>query len=34
MAETRYLVDTSVLGRAHQRQIGDRLEDLAHAGAM
>jgi predicted nucleic acid-binding protein len=30
----RYLVDTSVLGRAHQPPIGDRLEDLARSGRM
>lgn len=34
MADARYLVDTSVLGRAHQPRIGDRLEELAHNGAM
>jgi len=33
MAE-RYLVDTSVLARAHQTPIGDRLEDLAASGRM
>jgi predicted nucleic acid-binding protein len=30
--ETRYLVDTSVLGRARQATVGDRLEALARAG--
>ena len=34
MAETQYLVDTSVLGRAHQRSVGDRLEQLARDGQM
>jgi hypothetical protein len=32
MSEPRYLVDTSVLGRAHQSTVGDRLEALASAG--
>jgi hypothetical protein len=30
----RYLVDTSVLARARQEAVGDRLEDLARSGAM
>jgi hypothetical protein len=34
MADARYLVDTSVLARAHQRQVGDRLEELALAGKL
>jgi len=34
MPDTRYLVDTSVLGRAHQEQVGDRLEELARHGRM
>lgn len=34
MADTHYLVDTSVLGRAHQDEVGTRLEELAHAGQM
>lgn len=34
MADARYLVDTSVLGRAHQERVGDRLEELARNGAM
>jgi predicted nucleic acid-binding protein len=34
MAERRYLVDTSVLGRAHQPPVGDRLEELAGGGLM
>lgn len=34
MAEQRYLVDTSVLGRAHQPRVGDRLEQLAGRGLM
>ena len=34
MAKTQYLVDTSVLGRAHQRRVGDRLEQLARDGQM
>ncbi|MDP3984359.1 MAG: PIN domain-containing protein [Acidimicrobiia bacterium] len=34
MAERRYLVDTSVLGRAHQPRVGDRLEELASSGLM
>jgi len=34
MAETRYLVDTSVLGRADQHRVGDRLESLARRGRM
>jgi hypothetical protein len=34
VADARYLVDTSVLARAHQRQVGDRLEELASKGAM
>jgi len=34
MAERRYLVDTSVLGRAHQSRVGDRLEELASGGLM
>lgn len=32
MPETRYLVDTSVLGRARQEKVGARLEALARAG--
>jgi predicted nucleic acid-binding protein len=34
MLERDYLVDTSVLGRAHQQQVGDRLEQLAGRGRM
>ncbi len=34
MAETQYLVDTSVLGRAHQDEVGARLEELARNGQM
>ena len=34
MDETRYLVDTSVLGRAHQDVVGERLETLARAGRL
>ncbi len=34
MAETRYLVDTSVLARARQESVGDRLEALARAGQL
>ena len=34
MAETHYLVDTSVLGRAHQDEVGTRLEKLARNGQM
>jgi predicted nucleic acid-binding protein len=34
MSETRYLVDTSVLGRAHRAKVGDRLEALALAGRL
>jgi len=34
MPDTHYLVDTSVLGRAHQEQVGDRLEELARHGRM
>jgi hypothetical protein len=30
----RYLVDTSVLGRARQERVGNRLEALAKAGRM
>lgn len=30
----RYLVDTSVLGRAHQEAVGKRLEGLATAGRL
>lgn len=30
----RYLVDTSVLGRAHQERVGARLEELAKAGGL
>ncbi len=30
----RYLVDTSVLGRAHQERVGDRLEELAKTGRL
>lgn len=34
MLERDYLVDTSVLGRAHQQEVGDRLEQLAGRGRM
>jgi predicted nucleic acid-binding protein len=34
VVETPYLVDTSVLGRAHQETVGDRLEELARQGRM
>ncbi|HXV65177.1 MAG TPA: PIN domain-containing protein [Vicinamibacteria bacterium] len=34
MAEPRYLVDTSVLARAPQQGVGDRLEALARAGQL
>jgi predicted nucleic acid-binding protein len=34
MADAAYLVDTSVLGRAHQSAVGDRLEQLARRGLM
>jgi predicted nucleic acid-binding protein len=34
MADIRYLVDTSVLGRAHQDEVGTRLEELARNGQM
>lgn len=34
MADVGYLVDTSVLGRAHQQRVGDRLDDLARRGQM
>ncbi len=34
MSEPRYLVDTSVLGRAHRSRVGDRLEALALAGRL
>jgi predicted nucleic acid-binding protein len=34
MVETAYLVDTSVLGRAHQKAVGDRLVDLARRRLM
>lgn len=34
MAERGYLVDTSVLARARQDPVGDRLEDLARSGAL
>ena len=34
MADTQYLVDTSVLGRAHQDSVGTRLEELARNGRM
>jgi len=34
MAERGYLVDTSVLGRAHQQAVGDRLEFLMTRGQM
>ncbi|MFV1972065.1 MAG: PIN domain nuclease [Acidimicrobiia bacterium] len=34
MPESLYLVDTSVLGRAHQTAVGDRLEELARHGRM
>lgn len=30
----RYLVDTSVLARARQREVGERLEELALRGAL
>jgi predicted nucleic acid-binding protein len=32
--ETRYLVDTSVLGRAHQQRVGDCLETLVRFGRL
>lgn len=32
MAELRYLVDTSVLARAHQKGVGKRLEELSLGG--
>ena len=32
--DPRYLVDTSVLGRAHQETVGQRLEELAKAGRL
>ena len=34
MADRHYLVDTSVLGRAHQDKVGTRLEELARNGQM
>lgn len=34
MADTHYLVDTSALGRAHQDEVGTRLEELARHGQM
>lgn len=34
MAEVRYLVDTSVLGRASQEPVGSRLGDLAAQGRL
>lgn len=34
MAELRYLVDTSVLGRAQQEIVGDQLEALARGGRL
>lgn len=34
MGETAYLVDTSVLGRAHQDLVGERLEALARGGRL
>lgn len=34
MTDTRYLVDTSVLGRARQDEVGARLEQLARNGQM
>lgn len=34
MAEVHYPVDTSVLGRAHQKQVGSRLEELARGRQM
>lgn len=34
MADTHYLVDTSVLGRAYQGRVGTRLEELARNGQM
>ena len=34
MAEPRYLVDTSVLGRAHQELVGERLEGMARGGRL
>jgi len=34
MPDTHYLVDTSVLGRAHQDTVGTRLEELARNGKM
>jgi predicted nucleic acid-binding protein len=34
MADTHYLVDTSVLGRAHQDKVGTHIEELARHGQM
>ena len=34
MADIHYLIDTSVLGRAHQDTVGTRLEELARNGRM
>jgi predicted nucleic acid-binding protein len=34
MGEPRYLVDTSVLGRAHQELVGERLEAMARTGRL
>ena len=34
MTEARYLVDTSVLGRAHQEAVGERLEAMARGGRL
>jgi predicted nucleic acid-binding protein len=34
MTDTHYLIDTSVLGRAHQVEVGTRLEELARDGQM
>ena len=34
MADPHYLVDTSVLGRAHQDKVGTRLEELVRNGQM
>lgn len=34
MADTHYLVDPSVVGRAHQDRVGRRLEELARNGQM
>ena len=34
MSDAPYLVDTSVLGRAHQETVGNRLEELARHGQL